>query len=278
MNKDWTIAFKDVTWPSPDNITTRPYSNYKTYNHHYIYVVLASTFPNQCWQMLTLDLPSTTLHNTLLPQPPSSMMPTNAPSQCSPMATTAHNDHGTPQHNNNAAMPHHQPNEHWWGQHNTTSIIWWWWCGTSSPSGCFWPPQWVNNHLAPPVLTIQVPCCCGDTNDGEGPPPPPMNGDKDPPPPCTNSDERPAPAHTWHSQDRDKDDTAQWQMMMRLPHNATTLMLNDNTCWCEMRTRPGHMRRQWWGPRTTHEWQWGSPPCNVPLPSPSPFPSPSPSL
>jgi len=92
MNKDWTIAFKDVTWLSPDNIATRPYSNYKTYNHHFICVVLTSTFPNKCWQMPMLDLPSTTLHNSLLPQPPSSMMPTNAPSPCSLMATTTHND------------------------------------------------------------------------------------------------------------------------------------------------------------------------------------------
>jgi len=91
MNKDWTIAFKDVTWPSTDNITTRPYSNYKTYNHYFIYVVLASTFPNKCQQMLMLYLPSTTIHTSLLPQPPSSTMPTNAASPHSPMATTAHN-------------------------------------------------------------------------------------------------------------------------------------------------------------------------------------------
>ena len=96
MNKDWTIAFKDVTWPSPDNITTRPYSNYKTYNDHFIYFVLTSAFLNKCWQMLTLDLPSTTLHNSLLPQPPSSMMPTNAASPHSPTATTTHNAHWPP--------------------------------------------------------------------------------------------------------------------------------------------------------------------------------------
>ena len=42
MNK-WTIAFKYVTWLSTDNITTRPYSNYKTYNHYFVYVILVST-------------------------------------------------------------------------------------------------------------------------------------------------------------------------------------------------------------------------------------------
>jgi len=98
-------------------------------------------------------------------------------------SSTAHNDHSTLQHNNNPAMPHHQPNKCRWGQHDAMSIIWWWWHATSSPSGCFQPPWWVNNHLAPPLLIIQVPCHkqrWGPTyhmNSDEGPPP--MNGDED---------------------------------------------------------------------------------------------------
>jgi len=51
-----------------------------------------------------------------------------------------------------------------------------------------------------------------------------------PPPPCTNSNEHPAPAHTQRGQDRDdNDDMAQWQMMMRLPHDAMMPTSNDDT-------------------------------------------------
>jgi len=49
------------------------------------------------------------------------------------------------------------------------------------------------------------------------------------PPPCTNADECPAPAHTRCSQDRDDDNMAQRQMMTRLPHDATTPTLNNDT-------------------------------------------------
>jgi len=101
-------------------------------------------------------------------------------------SSTTHNNHSTLQHNNNAAMPHHQPNEYQWGQHDMMSVVWQWWCAMSSLSGCFRPPWWVNNHLTPPLLTIQVPCCCQwhgkwvDVDSGhhghhnEQPPRPPM--------------------------------------------------------------------------------------------------------
>jgi len=130
MNKDWAIAFKDVTWLNTDNITTRPYSNYKTYNHHFIYVVLVSTFPNECQQMPTLDLPSTTIHTSLLPQPPSSMMPTNTASPRSPMATTAHNAHWPPTMTTAHCNTTTTPQCHVTNQMSTSKVDTTWWASS----------------------------------------------------------------------------------------------------------------------------------------------------
>ena len=70
---------------------------------------------------------------------------------CPQHLLTTHNNHSTPQHNNNLAMPCHQPNKCQRGWHDAMSVVWQWWRATSSPSGCFQPPQWVTNHLAPPT-------------------------------------------------------------------------------------------------------------------------------
>jgi len=54
---------------------------------------------------------------------------------------TANNDHGTLQHNDNTAT--HVTNQTSAGK---VDMTW------RALSGCFWPPRWVNNHLAPHCL------------------------------------------------------------------------------------------------------------------------------
>jgi len=130
---------------------------------------------------------------------------------------------------------------------------------TSSLSGCFWPPWWVNNHLTPPLLTIWQ--WCGKQMDVDSshhgrhnkqPPRPPM-------PRCHITDSDVATKQRTAMMDRQCSDMNDNEGP---PTTQTAMRAHHHHWWTATRTTTT-MHQQRWAPSTsTHPmqpgqgWQW----------------------